>query len=114
MLIPKDFNCSVCHQREKCKQPCPPIAHYVNGNSRRREVLFSEIKKTPYEGKTVDYNEVLAELIVDREMDFDRIVFIADLRKRAIAAMLYVDIPRQNVAELLGLSYKTVYREMKK
>ena len=84
---------------------------YVNGCKKLKEPLFNDISKAEIDKTNIqDYNAVLAELIEDKELDFDRICFIPDYRTRAIAAMLYVDIPREKIAEMLNISRVQLWR----
>lgn len=91
-----------------CKTPCLPVEIYANGNVGSKEPLFLDLCT---DGEvTKDYNSVLSEVIEDHEIDFDRICFIQPYKIRAIAAMLYVDIPKTEIARLLRISRTTLYR----
>lgn len=107
--------CSACPNKfikyKDKKIPCPHLClplQWVNGNKARKEPLFEDIKKKPPASR--DYNITLSELIDDKQTALERISEIPGIKKRAIASMLIVNISRQDVADLLSMSYKQITR----
>lgn len=109
-----DFNCDMCRKKKGCRELCPPMEHYVNGNAKSKEPLFNDLSKRGLESViSENYNEKLAELAEDRELDFDKIVFIPHPVTRWVAAGLYVGVPRDIMASILGISRTTLWRNLK-
>jgi hypothetical protein len=100
--------CKFCGNN--CKQICIWLKD-VNGNTARKEALFSDVCKSVDVADNRNYNDKLAELINDKEIDFDRIVFIQPYKLRAIAACLYVDIPKKNIAQIMHISLSDLCRK---
>lgn len=108
MKKPFDDICVFCENREiSCITPCAPLK-WINGNTPSKEVLLSELKNKPPE--YVDYNITLAELINNNEPTFDKVINIPNIRQRAIAAMILVHISRNDIANLLSMSYRQLLR----
>ncbi len=106
--------CKSCRNRTDCKTPCPPV-QWIDGNVSRREPLMSDMSidsdHTPAAAR--DYNAVIADLLRARTQDIDNIRAIKDTRIRAIASMLAVNLSRQDIAELLSMSYRQLARIIK-
>lgn len=98
------------HEKKKykkaCPAPCAPI-RWINGNVARREPLVNDMRHKPPE---TDYNITLSELIEDRQTALERMADIEDVRRKAIGAMLVVGISRNEVANLLSMSYRQILR----
>jgi len=111
-MAPKRYPlCEYCPKKKSCSPgPCFFLSR-INGNAESKEVLISDLCDKEMEFK--DYKESLAELIEDREIAFSKINTIQPYKIRAIAAMLYVDIPKAEVARLLRISRTTLYRVKK-
>jgi len=111
MAPKRDPLCEYCPKKKSCSPgPCFFLSR-INGNAESKEVLISDLCDKEMEFK--DYKESLAELIEDREIAFSKINTIQPYKIRAIAAMLYVDIPKAEVARLLRISRTTLYRVKK-
>jgi hypothetical protein len=80
---------------------------WVNGNVPRREPLLSRPIDT---GICSDYNDALHRYMRTTEERREEIMEIVNVKKRAIAALLYVDISVTDIGKLLGLSRGKIYR----
>ena len=69
--------------------------------------MVNDMRHKPPE---TDYNITLSELIEDRQTALERMADIEDVRRKAIGAMLVVGISRNEVANLLSMSYRQILR----
>ena len=95
--------------KKPCPSPCAPIK-WINGNVARREPLINDLR---IKSTDKDYNVTLAELIEDRATALERLLDIKHTKRRAIGAMLVVGISRKEIAALLLMSDRQVYRIVK-
>jgi hypothetical protein len=99
---------------ENVHRPCPGLCMpmlWINGNKARREPLVEDLRIKPPHSK--DYNQTLSEIIEDRQTALDKITDIEDPKRRAIAAMLLVHVSRNEIATLLSMSDRQLYRIIK-
>jgi hypothetical protein len=106
---PQDYICANCINKSICKGLCPLMVD-INGNIPLREPLTSDIMTSQAMATQSDYNVVLAELIEDKQAQYEFISMIPDIRKRAIASMLACDLTKRNIASILKLSYRQIIR----
>ena len=99
--------CQMCPGKKQCSWLCPPL-QWIGGNKPSKERLFRDICK--HDAAFKDYKEILTEMIEDHEVDINKIAEIPDMRTRAIAAMLYVWIPKEEIARQLGISSRQLRR----
>uniref|UniRef100_A0A6M3J470 Uncharacterized protein n=1 Tax=viral metagenome TaxID=1070528 RepID=A0A6M3J470_9ZZZZ len=99
--------CADCRNRGACFHPCAPLT-WIDGNVPRRE-NFIHSKMLDYEQR--DYKTVLYDLQCHHSPTdrIEQIGEIADIRIRAVCAMLAVDIPKANIADLLHISIRHLH-----
>lgn len=100
--------CASCANKGHCENPCSPLK-WINGDKPLREKILED-PIDDYERP--DYNIALYELS-QQSMASDRIeeiIKVKDYRRRAICCMLAVQIPRANIAALLGMTRQHLYR----
>lgn len=101
--------CPGCPNHGRCEFLCSPL-QWVNGNAPLKERILDDPIEDTYD--IPDYNAVLYELQAEAPAD-SRIADIAgvrDIQRRAICAMLAVDIPQARIARLLGIDRRRLYR----
>jgi len=102
--------CKTCinHKKKVCAGECPPI-RWINGKAARQEPLANDIISENYTSDQ-DYNQVLAERIEDHNEKINRIKDIPDKRKRAIAALISVNLTKTDIALFFHLSRMQITR----
>lgn len=113
----RDDICLNCCNRKHCRGLCPPLV-WVNGRTESKEPLLTDIIGTAKDLEYQDYKEVISELAEDREereaWKFDKIEEILKIDgfiPRAIAAMLFFNIPKNKICALLKISRTHFYRK---
>jgi hypothetical protein len=113
----RDDICLKCCNRKSCRGLCPPL-QWVNGRVEGKERLLSDIIGSSQDLIYQDYKEVISELADDREErekwklgKISDILEISDFMPRAIAALLFFEIPKNNICKLLKISRTHFYRK---
>jgi len=104
--------CSGCNHINNCPQPCPPV-QWIDGHDSRREPLLQDMAAgiddhSPLASR--DYNVEIADILRARRGRIEDIRAITNIRLRLIAAATYADISATDIARLLGISRRTIYR----
>ncbi len=100
--------CQQCTDKAHCSSLCNGIDILANGNVKCSEILLSD----PYDDhhSNTDYNQILAEIQSGKPITIEEIRTIEDMRVRMIATALHAQIPVKDIAELLNLSKRHIYR----
>jgi hypothetical protein len=90
-----------------CVSACPPIL-WVNGKSKSKEVLLSDIIKNNNISSEKDYNEILSELAEDRKEKIARVLEIADPRKKLIMLAILAGYSTIEIAGYFKLTVRRI------
>jgi len=112
VVCPKDGHdlavCASCANKGHCENPCSPLK-WINGDKPLKEKILDE----PIDDfERPDYNVALYELSQTSTSSdrIEEIIKVKDFRRRAICSMIAVQIPRANIAALLGITRQHLHR----
>ena len=103
---------------------CPGMEKIINNSPRLKEPLAADLIAENYDGFiSKDYKEVLNEIGENREQERRRreteilelpYFTVTELRIKAVAALLYFNIPAMSIMNVLKIARRTFYRMIQK
>jgi hypothetical protein len=102
--------CAGCKNISSCTEPCPPVRWIDGSTAPRREPLLRDVVSDRSPTSARDYNSLLADALRARTGRMEDIREITNIRVRAIAAMVYVDITIGEIADIMQVSPRTIRR----
>ena len=108
-----DITCNDCSKKAHCKTPCVFIDKLAGKGKALRERLAPLVVLEHIAVNHETHSRVLADIIeAKRKRSISDVRNIPCIKKRAIAALLYANIKPYEMADLLIMAERTIYRHI--